>query len=271
MRKFKDVFFAHRRGVMIAVVLMLALAFVTMSAGCAAQAVMQNQAPVQGSTENPAAPEAIAEAPKSEPAAAVAPAAAPVPEAKVDAPAPAAPEAPQSNIAEASPASSAAAVTAEQAKEIALAHAALTAADVTFLRAELDRDDGVQVYDIEFYKDNMEYDYEIDAATGSIRSFDHDLERHKPQAAAQSPAQAPEAPAQPSGNAAYIGVDKAKSIALAHAGLSPSEVVFKKAKLENDDGRTEYEIEFYQGRVEYEYTIDASNGAILEYDSEYDD
>lgn len=45
-----------------------------------------------------------------------------------------------------------------------------------------------------------------------------------------------------------------------------SDVSFTKAKLERDDGRTVYEIEFYQGYVEYDYTIDAATGAILEYD-----
>ena len=48
------------------------------------------------------------------------------------------------------------------------------------------------------------------------------------------------------------------------------DVFFTKVKLDRDDGILEYEIEFFKDRVEYEYTIDAASGTILEYDSEYD-
>ena len=66
----------------------------------------------------------------------------------------------------------------------------------------------------------------------------------------------------------YISVDQAKNIALGQAGFSASSVNFVKTKLENDDGRTEYEIEFYNGTTEYSYTIDAVTGSVLEYDVE---
>jgi calsequestrin-1 len=51
--------------------------------------------------------------------------------------------------------------------------------------------------------------------------------------------------------------------------LKVADVTFSKAKLDNDDGRLEYEIEFFRDGVEYDYTIDAVNGSILECDSEY--
>ena len=66
-------------------------------------------------------------------------------------------------------------------------------------------------------------------------------------------------------------VEKAKTLALNHAGLSAGEVSLSKAKFENDDGIMVYEIEFIKDRTEYEYTIDAASGKILEFDSEYDD
>lgn len=85
------------------------------------------------------------------------------------------------------------------------------------------------------------------------------------------PVQITAPPAQNPGAASYISIDQAKSIAVGHAGLSLSEVRFSKAKLENDDGYTVYEIEFYKDRMEYEYTINATDGSILEYDSDWDD
>ena len=44
----------------------------------------------------------------------------------------------------------------------------------------------------------------------------------------------------------------------------------KKCKLDSDDGRWEYEIEFYAGGYEYEFEIDALNGTILSYDKDRD-
>lgn len=66
----------------------------------------------------------------------------------------------------------------------------------------------------------------------------------------------------------YIGVDKAKSIALKHAGLSASSVTFTKAKLDREDGIRVYEIEFYSRTQEYEYEIKATDGKILDFDVE---
>lgn len=70
---------------------------------------------------------------------------------------------------------------------------------------------------------------------------------------------------------AQITLEKAKAIAVNHAGLSMSGVTFSKAKLDTDDGNTIYDIEFYKDGIEYEYEIDASSGKILEYDAEHDD
>ncbi len=68
-------------------------------------------------------------------------------------------------------------ISEEKAKEIALQNAGFSKDEVTFIRTEKDRDDGRTVYEIEFYtKDRTEYDYEIDADTGDIISYDSDAE-----------------------------------------------------------------------------------------------
>ena len=146
--------------------------------------------------------------------------------------------------------------TIDAAKAAALADAGLAESDVTFTKEKLDWDDGIAVYDIEFLTADTEYDYEIDAATGAV--LDKSAELFRPN---ESQGQAMDA---------SIGVESAKEIAAAHAGLSKEEVFFTKAELELEHGRSEYEIEFYHDRIEYEYTIDAATGAILEYKSEYD-
>lgn len=136
---------------------------------------------------------------------------------------------------------------AEKAKEIALQHAGLSASQVTFIKAERDYDDGQLVYDVEFYTGNKEYDYEILASNSSIWSYDYDAEGSYT----------------PSAGTNYITSDKAKEIALADAGLSASEV-YAKVEFDYDDGRAEYEVEMKHGFTEYEYTIDAVSGTILE-------
>lgn len=147
--------------------------------------------------------------------------------------------------------------TMDSAKAIALADAGLTEAEVTFTKEKLDWDNGLAVYDIEFYTADREYEYEINAATGAI------MERNGE--AFQNPGN------YSGGTDSLIGEDKAKETAAAHAGFSTAEVFFTKVKLEEEYGRMEYEIEFYKDRVEYEVTIDAVSGTVLEYESEYDD
>lgn len=61
--------------------------------------------------------------------------------------------------------------TLEEAKTIALNHAGLVASSVTFTKAEIDTDDGISVYDIEFTANNYEYDYEIARQTGEILKY----------------------------------------------------------------------------------------------------
>ena len=178
-----------------------------------------------------------------------------------------------------------------KAKEIALSHAGLKEGDVTFITCHLDYDDGRQVYDIEFYKDMTEYDYEIDAYSGDIWSYDFDIEGYAvpqqappAQQAQQSAPTQPSAPAQPAAPAqptppvqqaapaqaasGYISLDRAKEIALSHAGVSAANVFYKEAEFDYDDGFAVYQIEFISGTMEYEVDVDAVSGAIREYDVE---
>ncbi len=81
-------------------------------------------------------------------------------------------------------------------------------------------------------------------------------------APAATPAPAPtQAPADI--GPAYIGEDAAEAAALADAGVTADQAGHISRKLDYDDGRAEYEIEFYADGVEYEYDIDALTGAIL--------
>ena len=63
-------------------------------------------------------------------------------------------------------------ISAEQAQKIALKHAGLTAGQVTRLHVEPDVDDGTSLYEVQFIYNGREYDYEIDAHSGAILSWD---------------------------------------------------------------------------------------------------
>ena len=63
-------------------------------------------------------------------------------------------------------------ITRTEAAEIALEHAGFTADAVQYLHAEYEIDNGIPQYDVSFYADHREYDYEIHADTGEILSFE---------------------------------------------------------------------------------------------------
>ena len=55
---------------------------------------------------------------------------------------------------------------------------------------------------------------------------------------------------------------------LAHRNLKESDVRFVKVELDEEDGRSVYEMEFLAGGIEYEYEIDASSGEIIKYEAD---
>ena len=63
-----------------------------------------------------------------------------------------------------------------KAKSIALNHAGVSENEAYDMDIELDDEDGILVYEVEFKSGNMEYDYEINAATGAILKHESELE-----------------------------------------------------------------------------------------------
>jgi len=150
-------------------------------------------------------------------------------------------------------------VSMEKAKSIALEHADVKAADATITKAQQKYDDGVLKYKIEFNAGGWEYEYTIHAGTGHILKHKKEqTEKHREHQTTNSPHSA----------ASDISLEKAKEIALKHAGLTAAQVKFTKAKLDYDDGVAEYEIEFKCNGWEYEYTIHAGTGVVLEWEKD---
>lgn len=147
----------------------------------------------------------------------------------------------------------ASAVTEDEARKTALSDAGVTEEQITGIRVKKDHDDGRQVYDVEFYSDNKEYDYEIDASTGEILSSDFEIENdfNKDSASDLNPA---------------VSQEEASAAALAKVqGASEKDL---RIKLDDDDGKMIYEGDIYYNGTEYEFEIDASTGDFLEWSEE---
>lgn len=185
-----------------------------------------------------------------------------------------------------------ASISEADAQQTAFDHAGVTETDVSWLKVKLEKEDGRMIYDVEFYADELEYDYEIDATTGTILHFDYEWDdgSRRQSGTGKNPAsqnsrekadRGADAPAQVSENAAAGGDTQGTSsdspafceedairLALEQVPGATEEHI-KKFKTDYDKGRYVYEIEIRYGHTECELEIDAETGRILEL--EYDD
>ena len=97
-----------------------------------------------------------------------------------------------------------------------------------------------------FESDSARWTYKIDAVLGGI--MDKTCDKIIPPA--------PE----------FIGLEKAKQIALEDAGLNEStqKIVFTREELNRNSGKPCYILEFYTAKKQYSYKVDAKDGSILE-------
>ena len=155
-------------------------------------------------------------------------------------------------------------MTEAEAKAIALADAGVQENDAVFLKVKTDREHGIMVYEIDFYSNGMEYDYDIDISTGEIVG--------KSQEAEIIPAALPQqaAPAQ-SAAAPVDGEEAASQAALTHAGVNRNETMGLRVKTDWEFSGKIYEVEFHVGRTEYNYDIDADTFEILSWEVDTDD
>ncbi len=142
-------------------------------------------------------------------------------------------------------------ITEDEAKGIALEHAKVNEADLTGLRIRQEREDGVDIYDVEFYAGNREYDYEIRISDGQILQSDSDIEDDF-YTSMTSAATYPEA--------------DARAAALARVpGAAEQDISMH---LEQDDGRLIYEGKIVYEQVEYDFEIDAGTGDFISWEQE---
>ena len=157
------------------------------------------------------------------------------------------------------------------AKAAALSHAGVSESSTKYCNAWLEYDDGLaECYEVEFVAGNTRYEYKIALTSATVL----ESERESYGGSGSSGQSTGQSGSQTSGGSGTsstdIGAEKAKSIALNHAGVSASQTSEMKVEQDWDDGVLEYEVEFKAGGVEYEYTIHGGTGQILKYESDRD-
>ena len=141
----------------------------------------------------------------------------------------------------------------EMAQKIALEHAGVKATDATITKSKLDYEGRRQVYEIEWYAGGKKYDYEIAVDTGEILSSAYD---EKTSGWSVS-------------NSSNVTVSEAdaKQTALGSVSGATEKDIYE-WQFDYDDGRPEYEGKIIYGGTEYDFTIDASSGVVVEWEAE---
>lgn len=137
----------------------------------------------------------------------------------------------------------------EAIRENVLSALALTdkESDIIAYREKLEYEHGLYIYEVELTTNDNEYECTVHAETGEVLRIERE--------GAPAPAELNE-------------VDRIKQVALAHAGLLQSEVVFTEIEVETKRGVRVYCIEFETATHEYEMEIQADTGAVLDYEKE---
>lgn len=159
------------------------------------------------------------------------------------------------------------------AQSAALTHAGVKESDTSYLSCHLEYDDGrVECYEVEFQAGSTQYEYEIGPYDGAIWKAERETRAAVTASGTTTgTSSGTSTGGTASGSSSVISAEAAKSAALAHAGVSASNVYEFKCELDRDDGVTLYEVEFKSGGMEYEYEIDAYTGAVLKAEQDRDD
>lgn len=156
-----------------------------------------------------------------------------------------------------------------EVKEIVINDTGLNSNDIYFDNVDLDMEDNA--YDVDFYYNNVEYEYKIDAKNGRIiyNNFNIDNTSNQNNNDTNATNETNENTNNNSNiTTTEITLDEAKNIALEHAQLNENDVTFTKTQMDTDDGKQVYDIDFIYNNEEYDYEIAVSNGEVISYSKE---
>ncbi|MDY3308247.1 MAG: PepSY domain-containing protein [Eubacteriales bacterium] len=151
----------------------------------------------------------------------------------------------------------------DEIRAIVFNHAGVNANDVREFEIELDDEDGIWVYEVDFKAGNIEYDYVVNAVTGAIIRVETEID-DDPTAAPGTPRPTAQPTQQPGSE--LLSEDEIRAIVFSHAGVNANDVREFEIELDDEDGIWVYEVEFESGRHEYSYEVNALTGEIIDYE-----
>lgn len=159
----------------------------------------------------------------------------------------------------------------EKALSIALEHASVTKDDIANLKLGKDTEDGIAVYNIEFYAGDQEYDYEIEVATGEIHNYSRTAHGTGTNGGSTGEVSNDSQPADGIGTdggatGTAIGEDDVREAVIER--LPEAKNADIRMHRDWDDGREVYEGEFFLNGVEYDFEVDATTGKIVKWEED---
>ena len=161
-------------------------------------------------------------------------------------------------------------ISVDAAQTAALKQANIEAENAAISSTTIDEVAGVTCYKVEFTSGDHAYSYSINAENGEVLEASYRDKNAAPADSTQTDTTASGAtttPAQtaPNTNTSTGAVDEAKAqeLALAHAGVKAADATITKSKLDYDDGRQVYELEWYANGAKYDYEIAVATGEIV--------
>ncbi|MDY4621745.1 MAG: PepSY domain-containing protein [Eubacteriales bacterium] len=151
----------------------------------------------------------------------------------------------------------------DEIRAIVFNHAGVNANDVREFEIELDDEDGIWVYEVDFKAGSIEYDYVVNAVTGAIIRVETEID-DDPTAAPGTPRPTAQPTQQPGSE--LLSEDEIRAIVFSHAGVNANDVREFEIELDDEDGIWVYEVEFESGRNEYSYEVNALTGEIIDYE-----
>ncbi len=152
----------------------------------------------------------------------------------------------------------------------AAAQAAVSNVGGVATKVELERENGVMLYEVTCITETGEREVDINAVTGETAAVRNEDGRNSNNQQNQtSPGNANQGGnSNQSGNGSYIGEDAALQAALDSVGVDRADITSEKVKFDRDDGRALYEVDFKTDAVKYEYEIDALTGETISSEQE---